>query len=141
MIFIFIILGIAFLLCVWGCIYYAWKVYMAGHSERGMAVLNKVIKESRTYRPAGWSCKAYVHITFHGKQIEKKLSFWMHERPMTLAQNNHQIPVLIHTNKNQEVRITVEESKVLLTVLAVVCGGMALIFGLVIGLVIFYNFI
>lgn len=141
MIFIFIILGIACLLCVWGCVYFARKLYISKHSEQGMAIVDQIIKERRVYRPAGWSCKAYVHIPFHGKQIEKKLSFWMRERPTIAVKDDYKIPVLIHTDKNEEVRIIVEDSKALLTALIFVCGGMAFIFGLMMGLVIFYNFI
>lgn len=136
MIFILIILGIAFLLCLWGCIYFAWKLYISKHSEQGIAIVDQIIKVRRVYRPTRWKCKVNVHIKFHGKQIEKKLSFWMSEKPMTSEPEDYQIPVLVNANKSGKVRILIKDSKALLMTLSFVCGGMALIFGSVMSMVV-----
>ena len=97
MVFLLAILGIIFMLCLFGCIYFARKLYISGHSTR------------------------------------------LKEELITFEQGEYRIPVLINTNKNGKVRILMEDQKMLLIFLIFALGIMALIFGLVIGLVVVYN--
>lgn len=138
MTFLVITLGIVFLLCIWGCVYFAWKLYISRHSEHGMAVVDKIIKESRTYRPYGWNYKAHVHVIFEEKMIEQELSFWARESKIDIGNRDYQVPVLLHTDKNGNIKILIEDKKALLGALSFVCGGMALIFGVVLILVAVY---
>ena len=134
MVFLFVILGILLLLCLCGCIYFVWKLYISIHSTHGAAVVHEVIKEYRTYRPVGWSCKVRVRIMCDKKQIEKKLIFWTREDPIIFAKEEYSIPVLINISKSGKVRIMAEDKKPLLLVLSFILGVMALMFGVTIGL-------
>lgn len=140
MVFLLIILGIILLLCLWGCLYFAWRLYISSHSTRGTAVVHDVIKEYRTYRPGGWSYKAYVRVMLDGKQIEKKLSFWVNKGPITFEQGDYHVPVIINIGERGKVRIMVEDKNALLIFLTFALGVMALIFGTVMSLVVIYNF-
>lgn len=140
MVFLLVIAGIILLLCLWGCLYFAWKLYISSHSTHCTAVVQNVIKEYRTYRPSGWSYKAYVRIMLDGKQIEKKLFFWVKNGPITFKQEDYHISVLINTSKSGKVRVMMEDKKAVLIFLSFALGVMAFMFGAVISLVAIYNF-
>lgn len=133
MAFVLSALVIVFLLCLWGCIYFAWKLYISRNSEHYLAVVDEIIKETSSARPIGWRYKANIHITFQGEKIQKKLFFFARER-INLEEDYH-IPVLVNISKRGKINIYIEDSKSLLIFVILSCGfGMGM-FGLVIGLV------
>ena len=132
------ILWIVLLLALWGCIYFARRLFIACRSEQGVAFIGQIIRESRTYAPALWRYKAVVRVSFQGRAIEQKLSFWMRKRATVSPAAGDAIPVLIHTSKQGDPCVFVRDSKPLLMFLTYACGLFVLIFGLVIGLAIVY---
>lgn len=137
--FVLAILWIVLLLALGGCLYFARKLYMSCHSEQGVAQIDRIIRESRTHRPAGWHYKAIVRVPFQGQEIKQELSFWMRKRATVSTAEGDAIPVLIHIGKQGEKRIFVRDLKPLLLFLTCACGLIALLFGFVIGLVIVYG--
>ena len=139
MLFVLAILWIVLLLALSGCLYFARKLHISCHSKQGVAFIDRIIQESRTYRPAGWHYKAIVCVPIQGQEIKQELSFWMRKRATVSSADCDAVPVLIHTSKQGKHRVLVEDSKTLLVFLTCACGLIALLFGLVIGLVIIYG--
>ena len=139
MLFVLAILWTVLLLALSGCLYFARKLYISCHSEQGVAFVDRIIRESHTYRPAGWHYRAIVRVPFQGQEIKQELSFWMRKRATVSTAEGDTIPVFIHTSKQGESRVLVRDSKTLLAFLTCACGLIALLFGLVIVLVIIYG--
>ena len=137
--FVLAILWIVLLIALWGCLCFARKLYISCHSEQGVAFVDRILRESYTYRPTGWHYRAVVRIPFQGQEIKQELSFWMRKRATVSTAEGDAVPVLVHTSKQGENRVLVKDSKTLLVFLTCACGLIALLFGLVIGLVIIYG--
>lgn len=126
--------GISALLCLSGCAYFSWELYMQCHGVRDDAVLDEILKESWRYH-VGWLYWANVHILFRGERIEKKIHFHAPERLTEAKPGEYQIPVVIHVDRHGGMRILVYSAKALLVVLIAVCGICALMMALPVFLV------
>ena len=138
MVVVLLVLGCFLLLCLWGCIYFVWRLYLLGRSEHGIAVVDEIVKEKH-YRggrgPSHWVYTIYVHVTYHGEPFREKIRFSVRQRIVGFALG-YEIPVSVSRSKRGKMRVFQKEKgdKVAFAILAVIYGGFALMLGLIIGL-------
>ena len=135
MVFVFLILGCVSLILLWGCIYFVWRLYLLGHSEHGIAVLDEIVKGAYYYRTSIWVYSAYVHVTYQGESFREKMKFGVPQRIIGFARG-YEIPVTVNRSKSGKVRVFQKGKgdKVGFALLAVILGTLAMMFGLIIGL-------
>ena len=128
-------LGCTVLLCLWGCIYFVWRLYLLGHSEHGIAVLDEIVKGGLYGNTLRWVYTAYVHVTYQGEPFRGKMKFSVQQRIVGFARG-YEIPVTISRSKRGKMRVFQKGKgdKVSFVFLAVFLGVIALMFGLAIGL-------
>ena len=68
MVFVFLVLGCVFLILLWGCIYFAWQLYLLGHSELGLAVVDEIVKVQIQYMGVYGICASYIS----GRTFQRK---------------------------------------------------------------------
>ena len=135
MAFVFLVLGCVFLILLWGCIYFAWQLYLLGHSEHGTAVVDEIVKGVYYYRSSIWAYTAYVRVTYQGEHFREKMRFSSPQRIVGFALD-YEIPVTVSRSSSGKVRVFQYGSKTKMSyvILVVILGINAVIFGLTIGL-------
>ena len=133
MVVVFLALGCTVLLCLWGCIYFVWRLYLLGHSEHGIAVLDEIVKGGLYGNTLRWVYTAYVHVTYQGESFREKMKFSVQQRIVGFALG-YEIPVTISRSKRGKMRVFQKGKRdnVAFVFLAVILGIIALLHGLII---------
>ena len=133
MVFVFVVFGSCLLFSLGGCIYYVWLLYLLGHSEHGIAVLDEIVKGGLYGNTLRWVYTAYVHVTYQGEPFRGKMKFSVQQRIVGFALD-YEIPVTISRSKRGKMRVFQKgkRDKVAFVFLAVILGIIALLHGLII---------